>query len=402
MRIALVNALYAPYQAGGAERSVQLLAEGLARAGHSLAVITLGEPHLESRSVIRGVTVYRLPLENWGPLSGARERPVARAPSAAQRAAWHLRDISNSAMSARIGRILEAERPDILHTHVLMGFSVGAWSEAKRRGVRVVHTLRDYYLMCPPATMFRNDANCGRVCRRCAPFAVHRKLASAAVDAVCGVSRFILDRHLREGYFARRLAARVIFNAVAAEPPRSRKPSGGSVVFGYIGRVCPEKGVRWLLQAFVRDAPPGHRLVLAGKGDASFVEALKAEFPSAAVSFAGHVDPAAFYEQVDVVVIPSLWHEPFGRAAIEPLAYGIPVISSNRGGLAEIVEDGATGMLVDPGDPASLSRAMRRVCDDRPLLARLGENCRRRLARFSEASMVETYESLFAEVVREP
>jgi glycosyltransferase involved in cell wall biosynthesis len=65
MKIALLNTLYAPYQSGGAERSVQILAEGLCRRGLSVSVITLGEPHLEARSVINGVTVYRLPLENW-------------------------------------------------------------------------------------------------------------------------------------------------------------------------------------------------------------------------------------------------------------------------------------------------------------------------------------------------
>lgn len=400
MRIALLNALYAPYQAGGAERSVQILAEGLARRGHAVAVITLGEPHLAPRSVIGGVTVHRLALEDWGPLSGARARPAAGSPpNAAQRATWHVRDLSSKGMSARIGRLLDEERPDILHTHVLMGFSVGAWAEAERRGVPIVHTLRDYYLMCPPATMFRKDDNCARICPRCLPFAAYRRRASRAVDAVCGVSRFILERHLRDGFFARSVAAKVVFNAVAPSvgPQPAKRPQAG-LVFGYIGRICPEKGVRWLLEAF-RDAPPGHKLVLAGKGDRQFVEALKAEFSSPSVTFTGHVDPAVFYEQVNVVVIPSLWNEPFGRAAIEPLAYGIPVIASNRGGLAELIEEDVTGLVVDPNDGPSLARAIGRFCTDREAVARLGENGKQRLPRFSQEAMTDAYASLYADLM---
>ena len=65
MKVALVNTLYAPYQVGVAERAVQLLAEGLSRRGHSVCVITLGEAALARRSVIGGVTVHRLALDNW-------------------------------------------------------------------------------------------------------------------------------------------------------------------------------------------------------------------------------------------------------------------------------------------------------------------------------------------------
>ena len=394
MKIALLNPLYAPYQFGGAERSVQILAEGLCQRGLSVSVITLGEPHLEARSVINGVTVHRLPLENWyWPFAGSLT-------NAAQRAAWHLRDLHNRAMAAHVGSVLDRDRPDILHTNGLVGFSVGVWSQARRRGIRIVHTLRDYYLMCSPSVMYRNERNCERICPRCLPFAAYRRRATQAVHAVSGVSEFILKRHMREGFFKNCSTAKVIFNPL---PTVQRKAATGrtrGLVFGYIGNISVFKGVRWLLESFVQHASRDDSLVLAGSGDPTFVESMKSEFSSSRVTFLGHTDAKLFYERVDVVVVPSLWHEPFGRTAIEPWAYGIPVIASNRGGLAEIVEDGVTGIVVDPDEPDSLTRALRRFSADRELVARLGDNCRQRLPRFSQESITDAYAGLFAEVMR--
>jgi len=54
------------------------------------------------------------------------------------------------------------------------------------------------------------------------------------------------------------------------------------------------------------------------------------------------------YVQADVVVVPSVWQEPFGRVALEALMCGTPVVASNRGGLGEIVQDGITGFIVEP------------------------------------------------------
>jgi glycosyltransferase involved in cell wall biosynthesis len=287
-----------------------------------------------------------------------------------------------------------------LHTNGLRGFSVGVWSPARRRGIRIVHSLRDYYLLCPPSLMYRNDHNCGRICARCLPFAAYRRRATQAVHAVSGVSEFILKRHMREGYFRDCSTAKVIFNPLLPVQQKAATGRTRGLAFGYIGAISPNKGVRWLLESFVQHASRDDSLVLAGNGKPTFVESMKSEFASSRVSFIGHTDSKVFYERVDVVVVPSLWHEPFGRTAVEPWAYGIPVIASNRGGLAEIVEDGVTGIVVDPDEPSSLTRALQRFSADRALVARLGDNCRQRLPRFSQESIADAYTSLFAEVMR--
>jgi glycosyltransferase involved in cell wall biosynthesis len=393
MKIALVNTLYAPYQTGGTERAVQILAEGLHQRGHSVSVITLGgDARNDCSDVLNGVTVYRLPLRNWyWPYSGF----VA---NAVERAAWHVRDFHNAAMSDRVGKLLDDERPDILHTNGLAGFSVGIWGQATRRLIPVVHTLHDHYLMCPPAVMYTNGVTCEHICARCLTFAAYRRRASRAVHAAVGVSRYILDRHIREGFFKNAGTTKVVFNSVRSARRQRQRSRKGPLAFGFIGRLVKGKGVRWLLETFTGNADPGHRLVIAGEGEPAVVESLKAEFASPSVAFIGHVDPAVFYEQVDVVVAPSLWNEAFGRTAIEALAYAIPVIASNRGGLPEAIQDGLTGLIVDPDVPGSLAQAMRRFSAEPELASRLGGNGAQRLSRFSEECALDAYESVYADV----
>jgi glycosyltransferase involved in cell wall biosynthesis len=232
------------------------------------------------------------------------------------------------------------------------------------------------------------------------PFAAYRRRATQAVHAVSGVSEFILKRHMREGYFKDCSTVKVIFNPLFPVQRTAATGRRRGLVFGYIGTIAAHKGVRWLLESFVQHGGRDDSLVLAGSGDPRFVEPIKSEFSSSRVTFLGHTDAKAFYEGVDVVVVPSLWHEPFGRTAIEPWAYGIPVIASNRGGLAEIVQDGVTGIVVDPDERGSLTRALKRFSVDRELAARLGDNCRQRLPRFSQESITDAYTRLFTEVMR--
>jgi len=89
MKVALLNTLYHPYRIGGAERSVQLLAEGLVARGHKVVVITLDQPETPAKKeTINGVDVYRVPLHNnYWPFADSYRKP-----SIVRRALWHCRD----------------------------------------------------------------------------------------------------------------------------------------------------------------------------------------------------------------------------------------------------------------------------------------------------------------------
>lgn len=107
-------------------------------------------------------------------------------------------------------------------------------------------------------------------------------------------------------------------------------------------------------------------------------------------------DPAEVLARADVVAVPSTRPDPLPNSALEALAAGLPVVAAAHGGLPEIVQDDVTGLLVPPGDPATLARALRRLADDPALRARMGEAARKDArTRFSRERMLDEVEALY-------
>jgi glycosyltransferase involved in cell wall biosynthesis len=150
---------------------------------------------------------------------------------------------------------------------------------------------------------------------------------------------------------------------VAAKASLGIQP--GDFVVGIVGRLCPQKGHAYLFAAAarVRREIPGLRLLVVGKGGLrKSLETLALRLGMAdRVLFAGyHKDPTALYAAMDVCCLPALF-EGFGLVLVEAMACGCPVIGSRVDGIREIVEDGSTGFLAEPGDSESLARALMRV-----------------------------------------
>lgn len=143
---------------------------------------------------------------------------------------------------------------------------------------------------------------------------------------------------------------------------------GDGPVVGFVGRIEPRKGVLDLVEAAPAIRAGGARVVIVGddpyEPDSRYLAQVRA---SSDVEQPGWVDDAAgLMRSLDVLVAPS-HQEPFGTVLAEAMAVGTPVVATRVGGLAEVVEDGVTGRLVDPGDPVALAAAVGEV------LARRGE-----------------------------
>ncbi|MFQ5592128.1 MAG: glycosyltransferase family 4 protein [Phycisphaerae bacterium] len=164
----------------------------------------------------------------------------------------------------------------------------------------------------------------------------------------------------------------------------------------FVGRISPEKGLHVLLEAFrdVRQRYPDARLEIVG-GDApcpreysvdlsddaqvaalarfyngrSYFSQLREQAVSAgvqdSVEFTGsvpHAKAVEHYQHADVLVNPSL-SEAFGMSLVEGMASGLPVVATRVGGMTEIVEEGKTGLLVEPGDHRALAEALLTILD---------------------------------------
>jgi glycosyltransferase involved in cell wall biosynthesis len=99
-----------------------------------------------------------------------------------------------------------------------------------------------------------------------------------------------------------------------------------------------------------------------------------------------------------VGVVPSLWSEPFGTVAAEALSFGVPVVASDVGGLAEIIRDGVDGRIVPPGSAGSLRDAISMICSNSSLRAAMSAHASQRAQRFRMANLTPLIELVYAEV----
>jgi glycosyltransferase involved in cell wall biosynthesis len=390
MRIAIVNSHYYPDEHGGAERSLRFFAEAAVARGHECTVFTTGE--VRESTEINGVGVERFSL---------RRRPESSA-AARAKLIWHLRDTYSSAGAVQMSNAIRAFKPDIAHTNNLSGISVALWGCLKRSGIPIAHTLRDYYLMCPNTAQFRDGHSCANRCAPCRFMGAPRLAATRHVKTVIGNSRFVLDSHLRVGAFAD-ANQEVIYNgyeAPACVAARGSVPEGRPLTVGFIGRLAPTKGVEMLIDAFARVAAASSRelrLQIAGTGDAEYVSHLREQAQGLHARFPGKVSPAAFYESVDITVVPSLWHEPLARVIFESFAHGVPVIASSRGGSPELVVSGRTGWLFDPDEPRALEQAIAEAACELANAAgpTLSATCLAEAQRFLPGRVVDSHLTAF-------
>jgi spore coat protein SA len=179
----------------------------------------------------------------------------------------------------------------------------------------------------------------------------------------------------------------------AAPPELPQLQSGGPHLL-YVGRLARIKGVHVLIGAFarVRARFPQARLVIAGS--AFFGGAVKTAYEAElarlaaplgeAVVFTGYLPQSRLrmlYRACDIVVVPSIWAEPFGLVVLEAMASGTCVVASAVGGLPEVIDDRRTGLLVKAGDPVALAQAINEVLADNSLKRSLERAAAENLAR---------------------
>jgi glycosyltransferase involved in cell wall biosynthesis len=314
---------------------------------------------------------------------------------------------------------LDDSAPDVVHVHNLFPLLSGSVpAAARRRGVPVVWTVHNRRLRCVAGGHFRDGAPC-RQCRPGwrIPGIVHRcyagsTAASALVSASSslfrvtarrdGVVPVAISRHMAAwlgssaGFDAARV--RVKYNAVdAARVPPTDPASRRRFVFA--GRLALYKGVGLLLDAW-RQVPAALDVTLriVGDGDAADqVRAAASDDPR--IDWVGHVAPGDVGEHLDasrVVLVPSLWDEPFGRVAAEAFAHGRPVITTGRGGLAEIVDD-ATGWVTGTSPAALAGAIVEAARSDDTVRQRGGAGHRRHAERFSPQATTEALRHIYRE-----
>ncbi len=390
MKILLYNTYYTPNIVGGADRVTQALAEGLNRAGHEVVVATLSKDNQFRVQHLNGVKIYYLPVNN--------RLSHLRVPNRnfLTRILWHFWSAFNPAGKKAIRALIDQEKPDLVHTHSLAGFTVATWRIANKAKLPVVHTLHDHYLACPRGTMFVNGSNCRLQCAACRIVTGMRRAHCDYLDAVIGVSDYIINRHLELGYFNNTAMRKVIRNSTdKIDAHEARVEYDGPIRLGFLGRLAPFKGLELLLSTLASIQSGSWKLNIAGSGSSDYVKYLKDNWPCKNVEHLGFVKPQTLFRNIDVLVVPSTYNDPAPLVILEAYAHGIPVLVSNYGGSPEMVIEGETGWVFDPDDNRSLKHKLEDLTKNPLPWIDIRQKCLQMAENYTLERMVDKYVNIY-------
>jgi glycosyltransferase involved in cell wall biosynthesis len=449
MRILFVLHQYLPRHVTGTEQYARSLARGLVGRGHQVEVFAYepliqyaapGRDWFEQDEIVDGIPVHRCSVH-------PRHSPNRE-----------LGEYENPLVGELFGRWLRPRQFDLVHVFHARNIGLEALRAPRRLGLPVVVHLMDFWFLCPNFLLLRRD---GQLCdgppdggfgcigcmdpelaaavdeqqvrehlrplsdqaqtRNPLPTPARRALALvtrkqqmfealAAADAVIAPSKFLRQkfeaqgfpagriRHLPYGLDPERTASRPA--TISARDPRSLEA-------GYVGSISRHKGVHVAIAA-VKSLARGVRLHVHGGLEShpdysDELRALGGDDPR--IVFHGRFETTELgrvLAGLDCLVAPSLWYENTPFSVLEALDFGLPVVASDLGGIAEVVEHERNGLLFPAGDSEALAAALARLGGDRPLLGRLAAGARVPGIDADVAALLALYGQLLAERQEQP
>jgi glycosyltransferase involved in cell wall biosynthesis len=341
LRFLLSTSFYPPYHIGGDATHVKYLADELVKRGQEVHVIH----SLDAYRIKRG---NQLPVKQTAKernlLIHTLESPLRTLDPLIVHA------FGNSIwISRKFSQVVKSIHPNVVHHHniSLLGYDV----LRKRSNYLSLYTAHDYWLVCPTSNLFKNQEeicevkNCSscslkskrvpQVWRYCRAF----KMAKKNIDLLITPSEYVRKRLIKEVE-----VPSITLPNFAPYPPDDIFASSYENYFLYLGMLEKHKGILNILELFREQRNNlKAKLIIAGGGSLSsyICEYIKKNSLGDHIIFLGFVDNRtkySLYSNALAVIIPSIWPENAPLVALESLSVGTPVISSNQGGLPEIIE----------------------------------------------------------------
>jgi len=378
MRVLMLSNRYPPNVSGGAEIAAGDMAVALRRRGHDVRVLTARDP-------VNGYEDEPWVARRLRKVIDPARGPHGETRSALTRTLAFYRQTHSHRSSRTVSREAARLRPDVLYL----------WDVS---GIGLVSVLRALHSLTLPIVFQLGSYWWQYINAPQTPFSTVRaawlkKLIIGPVPALrftslIATSDTVKRAYVRAGCPPERIE--VIDNAVDAgflrapgeAPGRHARP-----VLMYAGRLCAEKGVTVALHSvdqLVHRHGIDVEMRIFGAGDPRYEQRLRELVASRSlerhVVFCGLVPRErliAAYDEADVVLVPSLWQEPFGLVVLEAMARGAAVVASDAGALAAVVRDGENGRVVPAGDADAMAIAVRELLRDDRERGRLGAAGRR-------------------------
>jgi glycosyltransferase involved in cell wall biosynthesis len=408
MRILVCTNLFPPHSVGGSEVVAYEHAKLFRALGHDVRIFA-------------GRLVSRL-IRPYGAENQAGEFETTWVDLSPEDLGGRTQSLWNERVRREFARVLKEFRPDVVHFHNVTGLSLRVVDECRKRRIPAVMTLHDYWGICFKNLMIKNDGDLcmrgGFDCLGCLdvlsgdpplPTPVrnsHILLSLLKVDRFISPSRYLAERFVENGIPAERMV--VIRNGIDVERFRRARRHGEGMTVGYVGQLIRHKGVDILLRSLALLGPrEGLRVVIVGDGEeGAAVRSLCAELGlDPWVRFAGRVDNrqiASCYEEIDVLVVPSIWPENSPVTITEAMASGIPVIASDMGGVRELVADGVTGFLVPPRDAGAVAEKIDYLLRHPDARQRMGTEAIERIKEHELRQQVSRVLEVYGRLLDEP
>jgi glycosyltransferase involved in cell wall biosynthesis len=397
-------AQFYPPLVGGEERHVRNLSGELARRGHEVHVACLDVPGKPPEQD-QGVTVHALP--NVG----------AKVPALYPTADRPLALPAPDPLAVRaLKTIVDDVRPDVVHAH---NWIINSYLPLRAaRQLPLVYSLHDYSHICPTKRlMFEGEQPCSgparRKCFSCTTdwygtgrgpviqsmVAAGRPVRNRVVDVFTPVSTFVGHANRLDEQGVRwQVVPNFVPDALMTRPLSDRDLSlpPGDYLF-YAGDLSGQKGVPTLIAAHRRlDPATRPALMLVGNpstplGDLPADVHLGDKW--------AHDRVVSGFQHAVAAALPSVWPDPCPTTVLEAMALGTPVVTTPMGGIADMVTDGESALVVSPGDVDGTEAALRRLAADPDLRSRLAAGARERVRPYLQSAVADTFTGIYEELV---
>lgn len=378
MKILLFNTFYYPNMVGGTENSVKILSEKLYEKGNEVAVCTIDGKEKNTIEIINGIKVYRFKKKKIASLKILKK----------------LLDINNVFFTKQLRNVLEDFKPDIIHTNNLYGLSNIVWKIAKEKyNIPIIHTIRDYWMLYP----ILSKEKLSKVLFQ--PFMKDR---TKYVDIVTAPSNYTLNKFVEDGYFKKAIK-KCVHNAININMSETKsiiekrmKSDKKEIKFMYVGMLNENKGIKNLLEAFSKIEDKNISLHIYGQGEFEGLVKQR-EREDCRIKYYGQLsteDLKKEWIKNDVLIVPSIWEEPFGRVVIEGNQYGLPVIGTNRAGILETINNIQTGISYKYDNIEELINAIR-YFENRENIKKYYKSIENGIEKYSVENQVKEFNKLY-------
>jgi glycosyltransferase involved in cell wall biosynthesis len=378
--------------AGGAEKSVLLLRDELIKRGHEVKIIS-SDTMIGNGEFFSDYQFKSIPLDSIF------------------KAFHHLFYFRSYVM---VKKVIREFHPDVVHCHNVAAFSPSVFFAVGRiPTVMTVHGPEEFTLKLLPWFLPPTDYK-------------HESFNLRDLNFI-GFLHYFFHRFLQRPIYllgARKVRffispSKYLAEAIQTDLPKEKirqiyngiilpvsKPIPDNTKILFVGRLEKVKGVEYLIKAFgeFSKTAPDSQLVIVGDGVSreDFVELAQKLGIANKVIFRGWIgagEIAREYEDVSVLVVPSVWPENLATVCIEAFAVGRPVIGTRTGGFPEMIEDGKNGYLVPIEDEKAICDALRKIFGDKKNISEMGANAVQTSKRFDLAGFVDNIVSLYEEII---